>query len=47
MSLADAERRAIQAALAASDGNRTKAAALLGVARSTLIEKLKRHPELS
>lgn len=46
-SLADAERQAIAAALREADGNRTRAAAMLGVARSTLIEKLKRHPELA
>ncbi len=42
-SLADAEHTAICDALAASANNRTKAAQLLGIARSTLIEKLKRH----
>lgn len=41
MTLADAERRAIDAALAATRGNRTRAASLLGIARSTLNEKLR------
>lgn len=40
--LADAERDAIIAALAAAGDNRTRAAELLGIARSTLVEKLKR-----
>jgi DNA-binding NtrC family response regulator len=40
--LADAERAAISAALAAAGDNRTRAAELLGIARSTLVEKLKR-----
>ncbi len=47
LTLAQAEQRAIAAALDAAGGNRTRAAQLLGVARSTLIEKLKRHPELA
>jgi two-component system response regulator HydG len=47
LTLADAERLAIGAALREADGNRTRAAAMLGLARSTLIEKLKRYPELS
>ncbi len=42
LSLAEAERRAISAALHAAEGNRTRAAELLGIARSTLIEKLRR-----
>ncbi|HYD52726.1 MAG TPA: sigma-54 dependent transcriptional regulator, partial [Gemmatimonadaceae bacterium] len=40
-SLADAEAQAIAEALEASGGNRTQAAKLLGIARSTLNEKLK------
>ncbi len=40
--LADAERRAIIAALAATGGNKLQAAPLLGIARSTLTEKVKR-----
>jgi two-component system response regulator HydG len=36
------EREAITAALLASNGNRTRAARVLGIARSTLLEKLKR-----
>jgi two-component system response regulator HydG len=46
LSLADAERRAIVAALRASDGNRTQAAERLGIARSTLLEKLKRYGDI-
>jgi DNA-binding NtrC family response regulator len=41
MSLATAEQRAIEAALEATGGNRAKAARLLGIARSTLHEKLR------
>ncbi|MFL5580245.1 MAG: sigma-54-dependent transcriptional regulator [Gemmatimonadaceae bacterium] len=42
MTLEEAERRAIAAALRHTGGNKVKAAALLGIARSTLNEKLKR-----
>ncbi len=42
-SLAELEQTAIRDALASSANNRTKAAQLLGIARSTLIEKLKRQ----
>lgn len=42
LTLAALEQAAIRAALAAVDGNRTRAAAALGIARSTLHEKLKR-----
>lgn len=42
MTLEQAERRAIAAALEATAQNRTQAAKLLGIARSTLLEKLKR-----
>jgi DNA-binding NtrC family response regulator len=42
LTLAEAERRAIQAALRATYGNKVQAARLLGIARSTLLEKLKR-----
>lgn len=41
LSLASAERRAINAALLATDGNRAQAAQRLGIARSTLHEKLR------
>ena len=41
LSLAAAEARAIDAALDATDGNRARAARLLGIARSTLHEKLR------
>ncbi len=44
LTLADAERRAIDAALSATGGNKARAAALLGIARSTLNEKLRREP---
>lgn len=46
LTLEMAERHAIDAALRATGGNRTHAAQRLGIARSTLVEKLKRHPEL-
>ncbi len=39
----EAERRAILRALAASDGNKQKAAQLLGIGERTLFTKLKRH----
>lgn len=42
-SLARAERAAIQAALAASKGNRRRAAQLLGIARASLYNKLQQH----
>ena len=41
--LADAERRAIIAALARADGNVSKAARDLSISRNTLYRKLKRH----
>ncbi len=41
LSLAAAEREAIAAALAAAGGNRARAALLLGIARSTLHQKLR------
>ncbi len=41
VSLADVERQAIDAALVATGGHRAKAAQLLGIARSTLHEKLR------
>ncbi len=42
--LEQAEREVIREALASSGGNRTHAARILGIARSTLLEKLKRSP---
>jgi DNA-binding NtrC family response regulator len=42
-SLAEAERAAIVAALDATNGNKSKAAEVLGIARSTLNEKAKRY----
>jgi two-component system response regulator HydG len=41
LTLAQAERRAIDAALRETNGNKARAAAMLGIARSTLNEKLK------
>ena len=41
------ERNLISRALARTDGNRADAARLLGLKRTTLVEKLKRLPELS
>ncbi len=46
LTLEAAERAAITAALAAAAGNRSKAARDLGIARSTLLEKLKKYPEI-
>ena len=43
--LAQAEQLAIRAALQATKGNRVRAAQMLGIARSTLLEKLKRLPD--
>jgi transcriptional regulator with PAS, ATPase and Fis domain len=37
------ERQLIERALARADGNRTEAAALLGLNRTTLVEKLRKH----
>jgi DNA-binding NtrC family response regulator len=42
LTLAEAEERAITAALRATEGNKVHAAQMLGIARSTLLEKLKR-----
>jgi DNA-binding NtrC family response regulator len=42
--LAWLEERAIEAALAATNGNRTRAAALLGIHRMTLVKKLRGEP---
>lgn len=41
-SLADIERRALETALARAGGNKSEAARLLGVARTTFLDKLKR-----
>ncbi|MGO8994928.1 MAG: helix-turn-helix domain-containing protein [Polyangiaceae bacterium] len=43
MDLASVERRAIQAALKATKGNRLRAAALLGINRATLYNKLREY----
>ena len=47
LTLAEAEHHAITAALRATEGNKVHAAHLLGIARSTLLEKLKRMARLS
>ncbi len=43
LTLAEAEHRAIDAALRATEGNKVHAAQMLGIARSTLLEKLRRR----
>jgi DNA-binding NtrC family response regulator len=43
--LRDNERRLILAALAVTDGNRQRAAKMLGVSRKTLYNKLKQYRE--
>ena len=43
ISLADMERAAIEAALAATDGNRRQAAARLGIGERTLYDKIKKY----
>ncbi|MBZ0230750.1 MAG: sigma-54-dependent Fis family transcriptional regulator, partial [Deltaproteobacteria bacterium] len=45
--LEETERRLIRAALQRSAGNRTTAAALLGLNRTTLVEKLRRYAPLA
>jgi two-component system response regulator HydG len=47
LTLEAAEHQAILAALSAVNGNRTRAARLLGIARSTLLEKLKRFEQVA
>ncbi len=47
LTLEASERAAIAVALRSASGNRTRAAQSLGIARSTLLEKLKRYPELA
>ena len=42
MTLEEAERRAVREALRFTEGNKVQAARVLGIARSTLLEKLKR-----
>ena len=42
-SLAEAEKETIEIALAATGGNKTRAAAILGIARITLREKMKKY----
>jgi len=39
----EAERRAIEEALRATGGNRTRAAKLLGISRRTLLYRLKQY----
>ena len=41
------ERAALEHALAATNGNKAEAARLLGMARSTLVSRLKKHGLLS
>jgi DNA-binding NtrC family response regulator len=43
LTLAEAEHRTILAALAFCGGDKTKAAKTLGISRTALYEKLKRH----
>jgi PAS domain S-box-containing protein len=43
MSLADAEKQAVMAALAASKGNKTRAAEVLGVSRLTIRKKIEKY----
>ncbi len=45
ITLLEAEHQAIRAALRTTNGNRVQAARMLGIARSTLLEKLKRLPD--
>ena len=47
LTLAEAEHRAITAALRATEGNKVHAAQMLGIARSTLLEKIKRMSQVS
>ncbi len=43
MTIEDMERRAIEAALAEVDGNRRKAAELLGIGERTLYRKISKY----
>ena len=45
-SLGELESMLILKALERSNGNRTRAAKMLGIQRTTLVEKIKRSPEL-
>lgn len=42
MTMAEAERRAVETAMAAAEGNKSEAARILGIARKTLYERLRR-----
>jgi two-component system response regulator AtoC len=46
LSVEENEKRLLRNALVESDGNKTKAAQLLGISRRTLHRKLDRWPEL-
>jgi DNA-binding NtrC family response regulator len=44
--VAELEQRAIEAAMAATGGNKVAAAKLLGISRAKLYERLERLPEI-
>jgi DNA-binding NtrC family response regulator len=46
LSVAENEKRLLREALIRARGNRTRAAALMGISRRTLHRKLAEHPEL-
>ena len=46
LSVEENEKRILRNALVQSDGNRTKAAKLMGISRRTLHRKLEKWPEL-